>query len=292
MEKLIEKSIKKISETNYVFERFLMQKRNWKHRLISILGARGAGKTTLVLQFLNKSKLSDNEKVYILLDDIYFSQIKLVDFASYFVKMGGKLLVIDEVHKYPNWSIEIKNIYDDYHNLKVIFTGSSILELNKGEGDLSRRAVSYELPTMSLREFVNFEENFNISHFTLDEILTNHIEIAKEINKKIKPLLFFKKFLRFGAYPFYAETGEEFSNQLMKTINTILETDFCAVIKISYSHIIKLKKLLLLIAENVPFKPNITELSSKVGITRDTVLNYLIYLPKFNAIFIHYFLKY
>ncbi len=280
MNTLIEKSIRKISQNKFSYQRFIMHKINWKHRLISIIGSRGVGKTTLVLQYLKNQILKDNEKLYVSFDDIYFTKNNLLDFVSMFVKNGGKLIVLDEIHKYPTWSIEIKNIYDNYPDLQIVFTGSSILEINKGEADLSRRTVGYVMPTMSLREFIDLDYNIEFKSFTLEEILNNHSEIAKEINNSIKPILFYQKYIKYGCFPFYLESGEEFSNQLMKTINVILESDLFSITKIDYNHIIKLKKLLLLIAESVPFKPNISELSSKIGITRDSVINYLDFLQK------------
>jgi len=280
MNTLIEKSIRKISQIKYSYQRFMMQKINWKHRLISITGSRGVGKTTLVLQYLKNNIFSDIEKLYVSLDDIYFTQTRLVDLVASFVKIGGRLIVLDEIHKYPTWSIEIKNIYDDYPELQIIITGSSILEINKGNSDLSRRAVNYVLPVMSLREFIAMENKIEIKSFTLEDILINHLDISKEINELLKPIFFYQKYIRNGCYPFYNESGEEFSNQLMKTINIILESDLYAVLQIDYSHVLKLKKLLLLISESVPFKPNISELSSKIGITRDTVINYLDFLQK------------
>ncbi len=284
MELLFEKSIKKISQINYSFERFLLSEMNAKHRLISITGARGVGKTTMVLQFLKKSSLKDHQKLYVSLDDLYFAKNTVVDVVAQFVKLGGKLIVLDEVHKYINWSIEIKNIYDDYPDLQIVFTGSSILEIKKGDADLSRRAVEYSLPIMSLREFAEIEDNIKLPTYKVDDIIAHHLEISKEVCSKLKPIFYFKKYVEYGAYPFYRETYEEFPNLLLKTVNTILETDLPAVKKIDYSHIVKLKKLLLLISENVPFKPNISDLSSKIGITRDTILNYLDYLQSSNLI--------
>ena len=234
----------------------------------------------MVLQYLKKNLFRDFEKLYISLDDIYFTQIKLVDVVSQFVKLGGKLIVIDEVHKYPDWSVEIKNIYDDYSDLQVVFTGSSILGIHEVDGDLSRRVVSYVLPVMSFREFIALDYDIDFQCYTVNDIVSNHIEISKEINNVIKPILFYQKYIHHGCYPFYINAEEAFSSQLMKTIHVVLDSDLSAVLKIDYGHILKLKKLLLLIAESVPFKPNISELSSKIGITRDTVLNYLDYLQK------------
>jgi hypothetical protein len=284
MNTLIEKSIRKIEQTNYQFKRFIFNKINWNNRLISITGARGVGKTTLVLQYLKNLPLKDNERLYLSLDDIYFSGNKLVDVISDFVKYGGMVVAIDEVHKYPNWSREIKNLYDDFAELKIVFTGSSILEINRGDSDLSRRAVNYQLPTLSLREFTALESKIELKSYSLDSIIENHSQISKEINAQIKPLLTYSQYVKYGGFPYFGELGIDYHNQLLKTINIVLESDLTSVLSVDYSHILKLKRLLLLISESVPFKPNISELSSKVGITRETVLRYFDYLEKASLI--------
>jgi uncharacterized protein len=285
MNNLIEKSIRKINETNFTFSRFLLEKIDWKHHLISILGSRGAGKTTLLLQQLKRLNKQNYEILYVSLDDIYFSNQRLVELAGDFVKNGGTLLALDEVHKYPDWSKEIKNIYDDYKDLKIVLTGSSILEIKKGNVDLSRRSIEYTLPTLSFREFLMFETGTEFPAYTFIDIIENHAEIEKEINQKIRPLFYYQKYVKTGAYPFYLEAKGDYSNQLLKTINLLLENDLISILDIDYAHILKLKKLLLLIAESVPFKPNISELSSKVGITRDSVIKYFDYLQKANLIY-------
>jgi len=284
MEELLIKSIKKVENINIDFKRFLINKINWKRRLIGIKGARGTGKTTLLLQYIKKTYGVSEEVLYVSLDDIYFSENKLVDLASTFVKLGGKFLFLDEVHKYPNWSREIKNIYDDYSDLKVVFTGSSILEIDKGEFDLSRRAVIYELPVLSLREYINIKYGIETEVYSLNDILDNHRSIANLINKKIKPVKEFVKYNYSGAYPFFKETEYEYSSHIERIVNLILETDLPSFTAIDYSSIIKLKQLLLVISESVPFQPNISKLSIKIGVTRDTLIKYLSYLEKAHLI--------
>ncbi len=278
MDRLFEKSKKKIDGVNSTFSRFLADKINWKHRLIAITGARGVGKTTLTLQYLKQLQLSAKEVLYISLDNIYFSSNKMIDVVDYFVKYGGKVVVLDEVHKYSGWSQEIKNIYDDYGELQTIFTGSSILQISKGVADLSRRAVTYLLPAMSFREYIEYEEGKKFPMFGLQEILTNSPQICSDIIKEIKPLPLFRQYLQLGCYPYYKEAKEELHSQLLATINLILETDLPSVETIDYSGILKLKRLLVLIAENVPFKPNISEMSRKIQISRDSIMKYLDFL--------------
>jgi predicted AAA+ superfamily ATPase len=284
MDELINISTKKIENTNLGFKRFLIDKINWKRRLIGIKGARGTGKTTLLLQHIKENFGTSDEVLYVSLDSIYFTKNKLVHLADAFAKSGGKYLFLDEVHKYPNWSREIKNIYDDYPELNVVFTGSSILEIDKSEADLSRRSVIYELPVLSIREYVALKQGIDIEVYTLSDILKDHKEIASVINKKIKPIKEFNIYNQFGAFPFFIETGLEYPSHIERIINLILETDLPAIITIDYNSIVKLKQLLLVISESVPFQPNISKLSSKIGVTRDTLIKYLVYLEKANLV--------
>ena len=284
MEELLIKSVNKIENIDTDFTRFLFGKINWKRRLIGVKGARGTGKTTLLLQYIKKTYGDSEEVLYVSMDDIYFSENKLVNLADTFVKFGGKYLFLDEVHKYPSWSREIKNIYDDYPDLQVVFTGSSILEIDKGESDLSRRAVIYELPVLSLREYINIKYGIKIQTYSLCEMLDNHRSIASEINKKIKPVKEFSNYNYNGAYPFFKEAEHEYLSHIERIINLTLETDLPAFTAIEYSSIIKLKQLLLVISESVPFQPNITKLSLKIGVTRDSLIKYLFYLEKAHLI--------
>ena len=280
MENLFNKSIKKIEGIQFPFKRFLYDKINWDRRLIGLKGARGTGKTTILLQYIKENYGRSEEVLYVSLDDIYFAENKLIGLAAEFTKIGGRYLFIDEVHKYHNWSRELKNIYDDYPELKVVFTSSSILEIDKGEADLSRRAVVYELPVMSLREYISIEEGLVLPSYSIDEILTNHREISIELLKKFKAIKQLKNYYKVGVYPFYQETKFEYFQHLERIINLILENDLPAVVSIDFNAIIKLKQLLLIISENVPFTPNISKLSSRVGVTRDTIIKYLFYLER------------
>ena len=280
MENIVNKSVKKIETTNLGFKRFLLEKINWERRLIGIKGARGTGKTTMILQYIKENYGISDEVLYVSLDNIYFTENKLVELTDAFVKSGGKYLFLDEVHKYPNWSREIKNIYDDYTELKVVFTGSSILEIDKGEADLSRRAVIYKLPVLSLREYIAIDHGVMLKAYSLTEILENHKEIVSIINKQIKPIKELNNYNKLGAYPFFKEARLEYLHHIERIINLILETDLPAVTPIDFSSIIKLKQLLLVISASVPFTPNISKLSSRIGVTRDTIVKYLSYLEK------------
>ena len=192
--------------------------------------------------------------------------------------------MLDEVHKYATWSREIKNLYDGFPELKIVFTGSSILEISKGEADLSRRAVQYFLPGMSFREFLKCEKILDIKAYTLEQILTNHVEIAQNITSQIKILPLFSEYLQIGYYPYYLEGKESYLPKLAQTINAVLEFDLPTVEKIDFSSIDKVKKLLYIISTMVPFSPNITRLSQDVGVSRNSLLAYIHFLQKAQAI--------
>jgi len=284
MEKIIEKSISKINRVSLKFKRYLYGEIDWSQRLIGIKGARGTGKTTLLLQRLRIEFHNRNDAVYISLDDIYFSVNTLADFTDIFVKNGGEFLFIDEVHKYPHWSIELKNIYDDHPELSIVFTSSSALEIYKGEGDLSRRAIVYNLNELSLREYIALVHKKEIPAVLLSDIIIKHREISESINKIIKPIAMFNEYNQFGAYPFIIEGKTKYYERLERIINIIIENDLQSIVFIEYQTVIKIKKLLYILAGIVPYKPNIAELSRKIGTSRDLLSKYLDLLDKANLI--------
>jgi len=278
MEKLHQKFLKKIDNVDLSFVRSFTNKVNWENRLIEIKGARGVGKTTLLLQYIKKKLPQDNQTMYVSLDDIYFSANTLVDFVDSFVKNGGQYIFLDEVHRYKNWSAELKNIYDDYPELKVVYTGSSIIHIKKSGADLSRRSVLYTMKGLSFREFILFNKKIDFPVYKLSDLLENHVEISREIVKQIKPIVLFNEYLKIGYYPYFIESINEYHQKLAETINTVLEVDIPYMEDINFSSVSKLKKLLYVIATSVPFKPNIQNLSEKTGITRNTILLFLNYL--------------
>jgi len=251
---------------------------DWSNRLISILGARGTGKTTLILQHIKANYGLSNEAIYITMDDIYFSDNQLSDFANLFRQSGGKILFIDEVHKYPNWAREIKNIYDFYKDLKIVFTGSSIINIERQNADLSRRAVQYELTGLSYREFLSFIGVANIDVISIDNLLENHVQIANELISKFKPLQYFNEYLKHGYYPFFLENLNTYHLRLEKVVRLIIEEDLQFIAGFNPHHSRKIYQLLYILSTNVPFKPNITNLSEKTGISRNMVVEYLYYL--------------
>lgn len=279
MEKLIELFRKKMTGPLPVFERELERKINWNARLISVRGSRGTGKTTLFLQHIKKTFSNNLNKVlYVNLDNVYFSNNTLVELAEKFASRGGTHLFIDEVHKYENWSKEIKNLYDDFPELHIAFTGSSLLEILNGRADLSRRTLVYELTGLSFREYLSLIKAHDFPIFTLEEILKNNEQISAEIASKIKPFEFFDDYLSFGYYPYFLEGKDDYFNRLNETVNMILEVELPMLRGLEIAYIPRIKKLLAVIGESAPFIPNITQLAAKIGISRQTLLIYLKYL--------------
>ncbi|MDX2195055.1 MAG: AAA family ATPase [Cytophagales bacterium] len=281
MEDLYLNSNKKLKNTAMDFRRYLYHDIDDTERLIGITGARGTGKTTILLQKLKEKNIPAEIGLYASMDDIYFTTHRLVDVADEHVRRGGKYLYLDEVHKYDTWSIELKNIYDNYPELYVIFTGSSILEMSKTQGDLSRRAMVYKLETMSYREYLVYEHKFKFDAVSLPDMVIHHVDIVAELlNKNFLPFIYFDSFLKYGSYPFSAHNKSGFFDKLLNTINMIIENDLIAVTGIDYNTAMKIKKLLVVISESVPFKPSIHELAAKIGVDRRYVYRYLDYLSR------------
>jgi len=281
MDSLVSNFYKKLDATDVSFVRDTMHKVNWEARLVGIKGARGIGKTTLLLQYI-KLHLSDKleKTLYVSLDSIWFNNNSLIDLVDYFTKRGGEHLFLDEVHKYPGWSQVIKNIYDDYSQLKVVFTGSSLLEILNARADLSRRAVVYEMQGFSFREYLRMETGFDFDILSLEQILNNHLYELKKIHQKIKPFQYFETYLRQGYYPFYREQPELYEIRLGEVINMMLEIELPLLRGVELAYITKVKQLLVIIAESVPFMPNVSKLSEKININRATLLSYLHYLSE------------
>jgi predicted AAA+ superfamily ATPase len=281
MEELFDFFYRELRKTDLSFQRYLLDEIDWEGQLSAITGARGTGKSTMILQHIKKVfGNSPKEALYVSADNIWFSGNRMFDLANDFEKQGGKYLFIDEVHKYENWSQEIKNIYDSFSNLKVVITGSSMLEIYKGNADLSRRAVHYVLHGLSFREFLKYDLNIDFGKITLNEILKNHIEIAGSFNDKIRPLPVFSSYLKHGYYPYYKSDKRFYLSKLANTVDLILAMDLPAVETIEMYSIRKIKKLLWIISQSVPFTPNITTLAKDLDVSRNSLLNYLTILER------------
>ena len=284
MKTLYEKFYRKLENTSLQFTRSAMDSIRWDARLIGIKGARGVGKTTLILQYIKKYLPLNESTLYVSLDNIWFGQNSLSSLTDYFVKHGGKFLFLDEVHKYPNWSQELKNIYDDYPELKIVFTGSSLLEILNARADLSRRAIVYSLQGLSYREFLNLKLGLELPSFALNELLENHPTIALQLNSKIKPIQHFNEYLKAGYYPFFQEIPELYYQRIEEVVNLILEIELPLLRKVDVAYVSKLKQLLQIISESVPFIPNVSKLSERIGINRNTFISYLYFLQEAHII--------
>lgn len=280
MDALIELHGKLISFLKVPFIRSLYDQIQWENRLIGIIGARGIGKTTLLLQRIQKEYARSSEALYISLDHIWFATHSLIDLVDGFTKAGGKVLFIDDVHKYPTWSVEIKNIYDFYPELKVVFTGSSLLEILNARADLSRRALIYEMQGLSFREYLNIVTQNEFPTLSLETILEEHANYASDITQVVKPLKYFPEYLRMGYYPFFKDFKELYPVQVRTIINLIIEIELPLLRKVDIAYAGKIKQLLSIIADAVPFVPNVSSLSRKIGINRQTLLAYLHYLEE------------
>lgn len=286
MERFIEIFRKKIASTNMTFVRSLESQINWNARLVCIRGSRGTGKTTLILQHIKKTFADSLDKVlYVSLDNLYFSDNSLLDFVDDFVKRGGTHLFLDEVHKYPDWSRAVKNIYDDYPELHVVFTGSSLLEILNARSDLSRRALVYNLQGLSFREYLNINAKTDFPILSLEEILQNNENLSSQIVSKIKPFEYFSDYLKWGYYPYFLEGIDDYYVRLNETVNLILEIELPQLRKLDVAYIVKIKKLLAVIGKSAPFIPNVTEIASSIQISRQTLLQYFEYLEESKLIY-------
>lgn len=274
MELLRQTFFQKIEETSTGFIRYLHNKIDWDARLIAILGARGTGKSTLILQHI---KLYENiDKVlYVSADDIYFTAHRLADLASDFYANGGEALYIDEIHKYPGWSTEIKNIYDTYSKLRLVYTGSSILELEKGGADLSRRKLEYRLYGLSFREYLSISKGIELPVCTLEDVLANAVEFPY---KEHRPVALFREYVVGGYYPYFMEPG--YRLRLQAVINQILENDIRDFAGMTVSTARALKKLMYIVAQSAPFKPNYSKIAEDLHLNRNLTADLMIYLEK------------
>lgn len=275
MQKLYSQFYEKYAQVQVKQVRDFIHTIDWDNRFIGIKGSRGVGKTTLLLQYIRLNFQPNQSVLYVSLDHLYFLENTLYDFVSDFYKKGGLFIAVDEVHKYPNWAIEIKNIYDDMPQLRLVFTGSSLLHIQQAKADLSRRVVVYAMPGLSFREYIQFETQINFDSYSLQDIVENHIAISIAILQKIKPLQYFENYLNYGYYPFYLENKKSFHQKLSEVILTVLEVDIPQYASIPVSNTVLLKKLLAVISNSVPFKPNMNALSERTGISINTMKNYL-----------------
>ena len=266
-----------VEHTNAPVRRDLMDEIDWNDRLIGIKGTRGVGKTTFLLQYAKEKFGTDHSCLFINMNNFYFSTYTLVEFAAEFVKRGGKVLLIDQVFKYPEWSHDLRACYEMFPTLKIIFTGSSVMRLKEENPELSGIVKVYYLRGVSFREYLNLQSGNCFRAYTLQEILENHEQIAKTILRNVKPLDYFQDYLHHGFYPFFLEK-RNFSENLLKTMNMMIEVDILLIKQIELKYLSKIKKLLYLLAVDGPVAPNVSQLATEIQTSRATVMNYIKYL--------------
>ena len=266
-----------VEHTNAPVRRDLMDEIDWNDRLIGIKGTRGVGKTTFLLQYAKEKFGTDHSCLFINMNNFYFSKYTLVEFAAEFVKRGGKVLLIDQVFKYPEWSHDLRACYEMFPTLKIIFTGSSVMRLKEENPELSGIVKVDYLRGFSFREYLNLQSGNCFRAYTLQEILENHEQIAKTILRNVKPLDYFQDYLHHGFYPFFLEK-RNFSENLLKTMNMMIEVDILLIKQIELKYLSKIKKLLYLLAVDGPVAPNVSQLATEIQTSRATVMNYIKYL--------------
>ena len=274
MDLLIEIHRQRLKWTDTTFVRSLVNRIDWNSRLIGIKGSRGVGKTTLMLQYIKQKYGNSADVLYVSLDNIWFANHKMSDLVDDFVKRGGKYLFLDEVHKYPSWAQEIKNVYDNYPQLSIVFTGSSLLEI------LNARADIYHLPGLSFREYMEMFHGIRLPTYSFPDILERHSDISDEVLSLFRPLQYFDDYLREGYYPFYVENPKRFPIRLEETVNMILEIELPLLRHVDYAYVHRIKQLLQIISQSTPFIPNVSKLAERIGISRATLTTYLKYLEE------------
>ena len=276
METLFRKHRILISQVSMGIVREIMQHIAWEKQLVALRGSRGVGKTTLMRQYVRQTYgVNAGEALYCVLDSLYFTNHSLLDLAEQFHMRGGRHLFLDEVHKYPTWSKEIKEIIDLYPDLKITFSGSSLLQILNADADLSRRVLSYMMEGLSFREYLHFYKGIQLPKHSLEEILANPDAVCEEVNRVCHPQPLFEQYLRAGYYPFYDGDETEYYSRIENVINFIIDqelTQFCGV---EVANTRKIKALLLFLAENVPYEVNIAKLSTYLELNKQTVLGYL-----------------
>ena len=285
MESLFKRHDAYLSKVPMQYVRDFMQQINWNSRLLVIRGPKGVGKSTLMQQYVKQHfPAGDRHVLYCSADTNYFSTHTLLDLAENFVMMGGQWLFIDEVHKYPGWSREIKEIYDLYHELHIVLSGSSLIQINDGQADLSRRLMPYDMPGLSLREFIHLDTGLDIKPVSLDQLLDNPSEVCMDIISKCHPLEHFARYRQFGYYPFYFEEKQDYYDKLENTVNYIVDVELTKYRSLDVGYTRQVKALLHVISQMTPYEVDISKLSKASGISRQSTLKYLTNMEEANLI--------
>ncbi len=279
METLFRKHDQYIANTPMSIIRESINEVNWDSRLLAIVGARGVGKSTLIRQYIKRNYADyDRAILYCAMDSVYFSNHSLLELVETFVMTGGKKLFLDEIHKYLNWSKEIKEIYDLYPEIKIVISGSSLLQILNADADLSRRCVRYTLYGLSYREFLGFYKGIKVRKYSLDEILSNPAPLCSELTSICKPVQYFKEYLAYGYYPFYLEGAGDYYTKIEQVVNFIIEVELPLLRNVNVANVRKIKALVSIIASEVPYEIDSSKLAKSIGVARDTVIEYMNHL--------------
>lgn len=271
---------RKLATTDLRFKRYLYDRINWNVRLVGIKGARGVGKTTMLMQHIKETFDNINDVLYVSLDNLWFENHKLEDLVEFLYTHGVMHIYFDEVHRYKNWTVLLKHFYDSYPELNIVYTGSAMLAIENSVADLSRRQSLYTLSGLSFREYLEYEGIATIPSIELETLLANHTKYALDVTSEIKVLKYFDQYLQTGYYPYYKEAGEDYLMRVGEVARLVIDNDIPAVEDITYTTAQKIKKLLMVIAENVPLEPNINKLSAQLESTRDQTLKMLYLLDR------------
>lgn len=280
MEKLKLRSRERINRVSTRYRRDELYGIDWDQRLLGITGSRGVGKTTLVLQHIRERHGLGNEALYLSLDDLYFTEHRLLDLAEDFRREGGLFVYLDEVHKYPGWANEVKTLYDLYPDLNIVFTGSSMLELYKANADLSRRAVMYQLHGLTFRQYLGIKDLLHHDPVPLADVLHRGNELIMNLPEDFRPYPHFRNYLKMGYLPFFLESESWYSDLLQASTRALVESDMALIYNIDVRNLRSIYQLLYAVATSPPFKPNIVKISERLEISRNTVVQYLHYLEK------------
>ena len=280
IQQLFDNYHRRLAKVDLRFKRYLYSKINWNARLIGIKGARGVGKTTMLLQHILENYEDVDQALYISLDDLWFSSYTLMDLVDWACQHGIMRLYLDEAHRYENWALNLKNIYDNYPDMSIVYTSSSLLIMDNAKVDLSRRQTTYTLAVLSFREFLALEQAIDLDPIPFAELLKKHVSHAMQIVKQIRVAPLFEAYLEHGCYPFYRESVEDFTTRLREVVSLVIDTDLPSVENVTFETVHKVKRLLMIISERVPFVPNMSELWKQLATNNELGLRMLYALDK------------
>lgn len=254
---------------------------NWDARLMAIRGPKGVGKTTMMRQYIKQHyAYMDRQALYVSCDDSYFATHSLLELAEQLYLTGGKHLFIDEIHKYDNWSREIKEIYDSYPTMKMVISGSSLLSMTEGDADLSRRCINHDIQGLSFREFLHFYKGIEMPIYPLEDVLTNPAPLIQEMNSKGRPVALFQEYLRYGYYPYYLDNETDYYLAIQQVVNHTIDDELTKICKVDVGNTRKIKALMTMLCASEPYQLDISKLSVQSGLKRETVVAYLNYMHK------------